>query len=315
MSRSLYIAVGIIGSSLIVVSGCGPSKPYPAYVPSPKETRRDEFRMAEKEGRVDEAEAGYREMCSATPPFVRACYDLSRLLLEIKRVNDGRKATVEFVTRFSDSGLASVAIKRFSASYRAGGDQEGGVVALQKLESRVQETQIHDSLLYQIAALAGEAGKPETEERSLQRLITQYDRWSSQLWDDSMWRLILLKKEKRDVSAEKKLIKELLNTRERSRFIGSYNSPYYDDAALRLGDILMEKGDYRGAYNAYEDLSEVETSRLRDDALVGLARLMIAQEKTREACRFLDKVQKIRDASAHREAAELAIREECPPPK
>ena len=131
-------------------------------------------------------------------------------------------------------------------------------------------------------------------------------RWGSQLWDNAIWRLIDLRGEQGDHAAEERLLHELLDTREESRVIGRHNSPYHDDALLRLGQLHLERDEYQAAYRLFMELWRWETSRLRDEGLLWAAKTRLEQGRTRDVCRLLERlIKKVPDGAAVREARQL----------
>lgn len=145
----------------------------------------------------------------------------------------------------------------------------------------------------------------------LQQLVTTYDRWESQLWDDAMWRLIQIYKASGNALEEEQHIEALLATRESSWAIGSYNSPFHDDALLRLGYIYFERGSHDRAKACFEELAAQETSRLSDDALLGLARVERAGGRKEAACRLLQRIASMTAASERRRAADMRAAMGC----
>ena len=98
----------------------------------------------------------------------------------------------------------------------------------------------------------------------------------------------------------------LLAEEESSCLLGSYNSPHFDDARLRLCELEAERGRWDTAYEICMELAEIETSRLRDDALLLAARIEKEQGKGAKACRLLQRILAIERASAARESKHLS---------
>jgi tetratricopeptide (TPR) repeat protein len=151
------------GLFLFVLVGCGPNKPYPEYRPSALELEWDEYHRAELDGRTEEAEVGYNGMCSNDPPYPRACYDLSRMLFDVGRKEEARRASAVFIERFPDDGLAPSAAKRLARSYVEQQQWQEGISQLETLVVSCKDTDVHDSLLYQIAKMYSQSGNLEKD--------------------------------------------------------------------------------------------------------------------------------------------------------
>ncbi|MCP4601818.1 MAG: tetratricopeptide repeat protein [Proteobacteria bacterium] len=306
-----YPSVGAIHVIAIFMINCGGGTHTP-YSPTPDEAELDQCLLSEKTNRHHEAEACYSAMCEREPPYQRACYDLSRLLFEIGRSNEAQKKTSEFVLRFPEHALAPVAVKRLARTWAKGGEWDRGIDALEDLAEKTVKSDVHDSVLFHMAELQRKAGRPKDEAGTLRRLIDTYGRWDSQLWDNAIWRLIALNREQGERETEKRLLKRLLDTKEPSWFIASYDSPFHDDAMLRLGRISFEDDDYKRAGKLFSELAKHKTSRLRDEGLIGLAELRLATGRRKDACKLLKKIiVDIPDANTARKAADMSSANKC----
>jgi tetratricopeptide (TPR) repeat protein len=305
-----------VQSALLVLlaTGCGSGYQAPAYEPStptPEEAEWDRLHALEEAGSSDEALAGYERLCGGDPAYPRACYDLSRLLFELERYDEARQASLAFVTRFPEHALVQPAVKRLSRHFAEQPRIAAGVGVLTDLAAGVKGTDAEDTVIYEIARLHREAGDTDAEVRALRRVI-KMGRWQSQLWNDSIWRLIEIRGEQGDKAAEERLLEEVLEARESSWLIGSYTQGIQDDAMLRLGRLRLEDGRVEAAYDLFIELSEWETSRARDDGLLWAAKTRLSQGRTKEACKLLLRLlKKMPDASSHREAAELQLSIGC----
>jgi tetratricopeptide (TPR) repeat protein len=299
--------------STIFAIGCSSARPGPApYAPTPEETEWERCRAFEKQADFDKADACLSEMCGENPPYVRACYDRSRMLFEIDRGDSAREAAAEFIESFPDDALAPTAVKRLGRSYADKEEWEQGFSMFEKLEKSTKGTEVCDSVLYTYAELLGKAGRVAEEAKVLERLVRSHGRWNSQLWDDAMWRLINIYRKREDFQAETSALRRFLKTRKKSYLIGSYNSSYYDDALLRMGYIALEKKDYEEACELFNELGGSETSRLRDEGRIGAAEVEIELGNRLEACGLLKKVIEMSAASSRRRAEKLSKSLGCP---
>jgi len=292
----------------LIFCGCGggyQSKPYQPSTPSAEEVEWDRYHAAEKAGRADEALAGYEGMCQHEPTYPRACYDVSRLLFELERYTEAVDATIGFVTRFPDNPLVQPAVKRLGRYFADNSQVDHGTTTFEQLALAVKDSDAEDSVIYEIARLYRGAGRLDDEARELERIVAM-GRWNSQLWNDSLWRLAELRAEQGDAAAEERLLEKLIDSDESSNLIGSYTTGLHDDAMLRLGELRLEQGRVDEAYDTFIELSRLQTSRGRDDGLLGAARVRIAQGRTADACKLLGKLlDKMPDASCHRDAQRL----------
>lgn len=302
--RAQILVLGALAATV----GCGGgyrSTPYEPSTPDPQKAEWDRYHAAERDGRTDEALAGYEAMCRRDAPYPRACYDLSRLLFELERRAEAREATVAFVTRFPESALAPTAVKRLGRHYADSGRLEEGVAELHGMARQVAGTDVEDSVIYEIARLHRKAGQLEAEARELERIVAM-ERWNSQLWNDAIWRLAEVRGEQGDPAAEERVLKRLLASRESSVLIGSYTTGYHDDAMLRLGQLRLEQGRTDAAYDTFIELSRWKTSRARDDGLLWAAKTRLAQRRVDDACALLARLlERMPDASSAREAGKL----------
>ncbi|MFO8071616.1 MAG: tetratricopeptide repeat protein [Polyangia bacterium] len=312
---SLWTPFFAAAVSLPFLIGCGHLPPHGAYTPRrppAEELRWEELHRAERAGRLEEALRGYSEMCSAPEPYSRACYDSTRVMFELGPLEAARRRTAEFLLRFPDEALAPAAARRLARSYVRSGEIDRGVEEIGRLIGKTEGGEVNDSLIYELARLHREAGRREAEAEALDRIASR-GRWQSQLWDDSLWHLVEIRREQGDTRAEQRRLEQLLDAREESHLIGSYDSPYHDDALLRLGELKRERGDIEGALEAFDRLAGWETSGLRDDAMLEAARLRLDQGRREECCDLLEElIEKMPESVGAREATELMERSGCP---
>jgi tetratricopeptide (TPR) repeat protein len=136
------------------------------------------------------------------------------------------------------------------------------------------------ALLYRRATLDDELGDADAALMDERAVIEAGPSYS--LYDDAVWRLSdrYLARGLREEA--KALLKKFLDARKGSWYMGSLDSGYLDDAALKYGDILRDEGDAAGARSAYEELvKDFPTSTLRDDALFRVAKLDALPAKDR----------------------------------
>ncbi len=299
---------------VVLLVGCRPKGEVinPHYTPTPEEQTWDRHHQAEMDERFDEALSGYLSMCGQEPPYVRACYDYARLHFDMARVTEGREIMTRTLTRFPNDGLAQSGVKRIARSYLDEDDVGGGVAALEKLAVAVEDTELHDTVLFEIARLQRFAELADDEIDTLERLIATYNRWKSQLWDDAVWRLAALYQAKGDAATEQKLLIKLLDEKESSWLLGSYTSPFHDDALLRLGELFASEGKHQKAYAVYLTLSKMKTSRLAGAGSLGAARVKLTLGEREEACRLLSSLMAKGDTGPTLKEAKEMSAASCP---
>ena len=298
-----------LGAMLLFVA-CRPHAPKVADPRSAEERDWDAAHALEREAKFEAAAAGYRALCERPIPYVRACFDFARLLYRLRSPEAAREVSVRTLLQYSEEGFAPSLIKRLAQSWLDTGEETAGIAVLEKLAEQLRDTESFDTVLFEAARLARHVGDAAAEERLLKRIIMSYDRWESQLWDDSVWRLSKICREDKRTDDELQWLDLLLAARESSRLLGSYNSPYHDDALYRAAEIRMLRGDIKDAYRLFVELSKLSSARLSDEGLVGAAAAAEAMGRISEACDLLMKAVK-KDESAKREALRAAEMLQC----
>jgi tetratricopeptide (TPR) repeat protein len=295
---------------LFSIVSCRPHAPKVADPRSPEEKSWEAAHSLEDEGRVQESMTAYRKACGTTPPYIRACFDYARMMFKTAAPKDARPVATWTVSHFPSEGLTLSLVKQLAQSYVDNGDISAGIQELSSLEIKLQKSEVDDSLLYEIARLHKESKDAAAETKTLTVIVSRYNRWNSQVWDDAVWRLAAICREENLTADEIKWLEKLLHERESSRLIGSYNSPNLDDAMLRLGDIYLSEKRYDDAYRVFIELSKFTTSRMDDDGLMGAARTEIERGNLKNACKLLaDAVRK--DGSVKKDATSLAASISC----
>ena len=151
----------------------------------------------------------------------------------------------------------------------------------------------------------------------LRRLATHFP--ESPLTDDAIWRLSQLHRRQGAWAEAVETLGALLEIRNESSYlVGSYRSPYLDDAALAIARIRYHAlHDAAGAALAYRALvAEFPQSVLCDDALFELAGAELAMQRPAAAQATLKHLLRAHPDSRHVEAARalLAAAHPAPPP-
>lgn len=306
---SLVYGLSVQGLGLLlclgVLSACHRKPP---LGPSAGELAWQQAHAIEKVGRFEEAARAYGALCAADPPLVRACQDELMVWFEAGDTKKARELAANFVRQHpEDAGVPSVA-RRLAHNFEESGDVEAGARELNTLADAVKGSEAQDTLLWELAGLWRRAQQPQEEKAALEQLVTAHGRWSSQLWDNALWRLAQLAGAAGDLRAEEAWLERLLESRQKSRIVGSYVSPLVDDALMRLAHIRQGRGDVKAAQKTLDELLDMETSLLADDALVLQATWLHQAGQKRQACQKINVViDTMPDASERSKA--LSIRE------
>lgn len=300
----------ICTAGVLFFVSCRPHAPDVADPRSPNEKAWDNAHKFEVERRSREAGSAYLALCGKTPPFVRACFDYARVMYETASLDEARAVSVQTVIRFPDAAGAQSLIKRLARSYVSENRAAEGAAALLALGEKVQKTESWDTVIYEVARSARRGGDFPAEKKYLEMLVKAHGRWESQLWDNAVWRLSRICRAENKKDEELFWLDTLLEERESSRIIGSYMSPFHDDALYRLGEIYAADKKFEDARRVFLELGDVRTSRLHDDGLLGAAKADIAQGNLKRACAVLREIVEL-DGSAKREAAATAESIHC----
>ena len=302
--------LGILFGLLVLCVACRPHAPKVADPRSPDERAWDAVHTLEGEENLEAAAAGYRGLCEQQPPYVRACFDLARVLYRLRSPEAAREVSVRTLLKYSEEGFAPSLVKRLAQSLRDTGEWDAGIAELEKLAEQLKDSEIFDTILFAAARLARDGGDGAAEERLLRRIVASHDRWESQLWDDAVWRLSQICREGGRTDDELQWLGVLLNARESSRLLGSYNSPHHDDALYRAAQIHLERQELKSAYRLFLELSKISSARLSDEGLVGAAEAAEAMGRVSKACELLmEAVEK--DGTAKRDALRKALSLQC----
>ena len=293
--------------------GCGAKDPSRGARADLLQTEWDICKQNEKLESLGDVEICYSRLCDPPHSFHRACLSEIKWLLKNHQSDKARLLAREFIEQYPDSAHAQSAVKKLATSFLIANQVEEGIVVFRGVEQKVAGREVHDTVLWALAGLHRELDQQLEEEQTLRVIIEKFDRWTSQLYDDALWRLGQIMQNAGRQNDEKVLLEQFVGTRESSWIIGSYNSPYLDDALLRLGEIALERKQWGPAAKYFLELSELESSRLRDEALVGSARVRFANGQIEKGCALLNQVQTIPAASARKEALALARSKECFP--
>ncbi len=296
---------------MMILNCCRPSAVSLIDPRSPNEKAWDSAYEHERSGKVDSARIGYRSLCQKDMPYVRACFDYARISYITESSAQARSISFQTLYKYPNEGLSQSLVKRIAQSFIDDDEGQRGIDELNRLAEKLNKTEIYDTLIYEAAKLCHFIGRFEQETAFLKIIVDEHSRWKSQLWDDSLWRLSQIAKDKNLVNEEIVWLEMLLKEQTSSRLIGSYYSPFRDKALYRLGEINLDKKLYNKAIEYFMELASIKTSRMRDDALLAAAIVEMERGKKSRACDLIKSVFEI-GGSATRAAKEKATEFSCP---
>jgi tetratricopeptide (TPR) repeat protein len=280
------------------------------------------------EGKLDEAEARYRKLLESSPDADARRHVLNELGAIAEERGDWKRALALYkkvwteeiddeagghalyhaativdeelgqterglamkrkvAKRYPKSVSAEFAARDLVGHYEARGDFDAMRAAVDALYEDVADTPVADNMLF----AAGESLEVEAkdEDAALPYYRKVYDTYpEGGLADDALWQAAMIYHRRQQWTPAIRLLTRLADNVETSWFVGSYNSPWANDARFELGLIhLMYLDDYDAALAHFERyLEDFPTSLQLDDAgwhIVHLYRLMGDQERYREA--------------------------------
>lgn len=297
---------------LVVLSGCclacgasdGTSVNRPSPL-SPVEVAWERAHALEKDGNLEAAASAFAALCDGRDRYIRACYDRCRVLFELPDEASALQCASGFVNAHPNHGLAPAMARTIGRTWKLDARYEEGAHAMGVIAASVAGKDVWDSIVYEQARLYRYAGRRDSEEATLMKIV-DHGRWGSQLWDNAIWRVIAIANEKQNMEREEELLLQMLAAKENSRWIASYNSPYYDDALFRLGEIYISRNELERAFSVFKRLSGYDTSRLRDDAILQCAQIRKRMANMEAACDELRMLtEKMPDSSSARDAKKL----------
>ncbi|MBN2802187.1 MAG: tetratricopeptide repeat protein [Deltaproteobacteria bacterium] len=265
----------------------------------------------EKNGDTQKSAEEYKKLCYENK-YPRGCYDYTRVLFKLNQNDKAVEESIKFVGSYPDETLVQPAVKRLTRFFTATEKYDQAIEVLNKLEKLTFNKEAYSSVIYQKANVYKQQNSYDNEKRELYKIIA-LDRWGSTLWDNSMWRLINIENELQNSLKEIELIKQFLSAIESSKLIGSYNSSYFDNALLRLGNIYLENDKLDDAYKSFMELSSWSSSSLADDALLEAAKIEKLQNKLDKSCNTLEEIiTRYSKTVIEKKAKQLFIEWNCP---
>ncbi|MFO0739821.1 MAG: tetratricopeptide repeat protein [Labilithrix sp.] len=191
--------------------------------------------------------------------------------------------------RFPDSPYARVALERLIRH----DDEAGAATAMARLDAfapKVQGKSLEMDVAYERAKRLEAMGRHEQARDSFIAVANQWPYPKGNYFDDALFRAAEIEEKLQRPNEAIALLERMLQYRETSVTIGSYERPRYIPAMLKIAAIYEDQLHDRGkARDAYHRLyTEFKTSTLRDDALWREADLWTKDGDTDKACARLD---------------------------
>ena len=250
-------------------------------------------RALERAGRVSDARAVYQAMLKQPGPrSARAEFELARLEMDHGDAAKGRELLFVAVRRNPKHGLARNAFKQLAAEAAHEGGEEARLAWIQKRGPELKGTDLEQLVEYETALTLERLGRAEEARDAFVRTAARYPYPFGAYTDDALWHAALLEEELGRHSEAIGLLRKLLEPREVSTQMGSYERPRFSEAQLKIATIYRDglkdraaaRREYRKLYTGHP------TSTLRDDALWAEAVLLYEDKQPSEACSVIKRL-------------------------
>ena len=242
-------------------------------------------------GKLEEGIAKLEKIRDADPPTPHAADAAHRIALtRIVHGKDEARGYAELeklVTRFPNSGAAHPALRQVLARKDEGpGGAAESLAYLRLLEPILAKTEVGELVHFEIAERLAATGETA---RAREAFIETAERWPyprGSLWDDALLRASELDEKLGRPELAVQDLDRMLEQRETTYLVGSYQRPMMSRALFRKGVLYAEKlQDHARARATFHRLyTDFTTSRLRDDALWFEATLARADGDPATAC-------------------------------
>lgn len=248
-------------------------------------------RIAERRGDWHTALDRYEQVYSQEyddEAGARATYRSAKIVTErLGETERGRRLLRQTVTRYPASVSAEFSVRELAERFRDRGEFSRLEQYFDELYVEVEDQPVADNLLFALGMTLEEHADDEAGALAHYRtLYTNYP--DGGLSDDALWQAAMIHKRHQRWPQAIELLETLADDVETSWFVGSYNSPWTNDARFELGLIhLLFLDDYDAAIEHFERyLSDFPHSVETDDAawhIVEAHRLMGDKDGYRRA--------------------------------
>lgn len=258
---------------------------------APSGKRRDEavYRSGTsfaRAGQAEQARAAWGELTRSPGGArrARAHFDIAHSSIDEGDTERGFALLKAALLEFPDSGMSLRAARRLLA--HAGDSGSAAELALlEELEAKTRGHEISEYLLRRKALWFDRASRPDAALAAYRRLIAEYPYPRGRYWDESVLRVAELDAALGRPEAAVSLLRWMLDHRERSNLVGSYERRY-SEAHFLLASLLNDAlNDALGAREEFRAIVQrYPTSRRRDDALWQAGLCSLRLEQPAEAC-------------------------------
>jgi len=198
----------------------------------------------------------------------RASFEHARLVFARDSAR-GEALLVAAVKKFPNSGLAPRALREHLARRQAEGGTRAALEACHRLMGELEASELDETLRYERARLYEQAGSLAEARDAYVDTATRHPYPEGALWDDALSRAASLEDRLDHPRAAIRLFERMLEEREPSSGLGSYERARYAEARFRIAEIFRDRlADPLRARREFRRVYvEHTTSLLRDDAL------------------------------------------------
>ncbi|MGH7439169.1 MAG: tetratricopeptide repeat protein, partial [Polyangiaceae bacterium] len=195
----------------------------------------------------------------------------------------------QVAVRFSQHGVAHIAVRRLVQHARETGGEQGALDELHALDLVAGSTEVGPLIAFLTAESIENRGD---DDAALAAYLRIADRWPypfGAFWDDSLWRASLLDEKLGRPRAAVDDLERMVRERETTNIVGTYERAKYVPAMLRIGALWQGPlHDPEKAREAYHRLyAQFANSTSRDDALWLEASSWKDEGKSDRACGLL----------------------------
>lgn len=258
--------------------------------PSAREREEARYRQAascERAGDEAAADAIYEELERVPGERQeRAAYARAALAERRLSKSDSLAALRATIVRYPNAGLARGAAGRFLAREAELGGPERALSATEKLLAEVRGSELEEFLRYVRARRLEDRARDETARDAFLDVARRFPYPRGGYWDDSLLAAARIDRQLGNARQALATLERLLDSRETSRFNGSYERAGYAQARFLIAAIWRDdlhdpkraRAEFRRAW------ADHPTSRDRDDALFEEALVALQSGDAAGAC-------------------------------
>jgi TolA-binding protein len=199
---------------------------------------------------------------------------------------DGWSRLEAFLHHFPDSGVARPGLHHLLRHEDELHGPAHTIERIRELQRSLGGTELGEALAYQIALRLTLLGQPQAARDAFVDVATRWPYPSGALFDDALFRASELDEKLGKYTDAIADLERMLEEREDTTLVGSYQRPRYGAAILRIATLYRDRlHDKERARDAFHRLyADFKTSPWRDDALWQEAELWREDGDTGTAC-------------------------------